>query len=276
MSLSFKEAKHLALEKIKTVGDSSQEYEELVKQIKSYSNASKTTHSTKVRPLRATLEHKPLTITLATLQNNLIKAENRKRLNLLKTELKHQITLISILSYLHYTRIIVKRKQFMKERVRLEIIAAKRITKWYRNVLLKRNNTRKIWAIAILLPALLKFGLNRRLVKKRNYAIIAYSYIQDVHKGGILISLVHAYQAKVYNCQKIIRAFLCRNRGKLEIRTHQVELFKKKNLKKRLKSSSISLKLNQQSFISDLIRAERKARKSRLLFSDEDLMEYFG
>ena len=278
MSYSFKEANRFAKERIERVLESKEEYAHLVQQIDAYSAISKTTHVGIPTPLRPSLETKPKVITLASIHSDLHQAEERKRLLATKLELKNDIKIVTVLLCLHNTKLIIDEHRHFRTESLKKKIAARRISRWYKQILIKKRESQKIWAIAKLLPILYSYCIRKRSLKRQNCALIAYSFILDTYNSGILINLVHTYQAKVIRCQSIIRTFLCRKKSKLELRILQLDNFDKKNSgsRKRRKSVfSISQKAARIQCIQDLMRKERKEDIQKLLFNEHELVLYF-
>eukprot|EP00835_Amoeboradix_gromovi_P001717 NODE_84_length_22349_cov_0.357888.p10 type:complete len:273 gc:universal NODE_84_length_22349_cov_0.357888:16092-16910(+) len=271
MSHSFKEANQIAKERIETTFKSPREYNKLAKQIREY--LVKSEESTKVLPLSESLKAKPRTTSAKKIEEDLGNAAHRKNLMEYKTELRGQITLLTVVSLLNNTKNKVEAKRVERIQVRNKVLAAEVIAKWYRKILIRRREAKRVWAIATILPQLLRFGLARREIKRQKYALIVYNFIQESFNSGILINLVHAYQTKVVNCQGIIRVFLAKNKAKFELRVLQVEQYERKT-KKRYKTV---IGTSKTLLIKNLMKEERKRDSTahHLLFTQQELSKHF-
>ena len=274
MPLSFIEAKKIAETKIAELSKDPIKYSDFKNSLTSYKLENEIEKINYELP--ESLKVKTTTLSIDSITKEANEASIRKNLYVSKRKLNLQIDFMTILMVLHKYKQLELAVQEQEIQAFSTLLAAKRIARWYRQKLKKRKEERKMWAVSIILPQLLRYGLKKRELKRQKSAVLIYTYLQEISNGGVLMTLVHAYQLQIQNCQRIIRCFLHSKKSKLELRLIQVDKYEKKNVtRKRRKSMSATPKSSKAQVILDIMKSERLEGIQKLLFTEQDLIKYF-
>eukprot|EP00834_Sanchytrium_tribonematis_P001115 NODE_24_length_41419_cov_0.818780.p16 type:complete len:278 gc:universal NODE_24_length_41419_cov_0.818780:34468-35301(+) len=273
-SISFTEAYQLAKEDVDRLSGAPVKYQELLQSIKVYKSPNDAKLHKKFQiELSTDLVKKPDIKSLDLLNAKMDDAAKRRQLLLMRDSLKIEIEQVRIIFYLYFLHLIICKNRSKRLSDINRRSAARKISKWYKAILVKKKESKKLWAISVILPIILKFVETKRIKKQQRNAIIVYSYIKETYESGFLINLIHTYQLKVLKCQVLTRNFLSKKHAKIQLRLLQIEQFEKKG--KRRRHSIVSNKNTRILQISDLLKIERENKIYRSLFTNEDLLKYF-